>query len=108
MTIDIKVTKDNNILDDPAELKAGDIVELTFPDQEMVPAKVMLVVDSQRATAYGPHRQFGCFLEYNSTAKRWVGTKLFRDAPIPPTLIIHHQQVNIDPAAAYASNSPSA
>lgn len=77
------------------ELIIGDVVELVFPDGEETIAKTVLMIENDRATCYGPHRQFGCFLELNQQHNRWVGTRLFREIQQPQ--FVHH--VVVDPSA---------
>jgi len=85
------------------ELVVGDAIELHFPDGEQTVAKTLIMIENDRATAYGPQRQFGCFLTLNQQHNRWVGTKLFREVQQPA--FVHHRVV-VNPSANIKQHGP--
>lgn len=64
-----------------------------MPDRDTVPIKVMLMTtEGDRATAYAPRKQFGCFLRIDSKTGQWYGTQLFAGAPVPMIVVQQVQQ----------------
>ncbi|NBQ70060.1 MAG: hypothetical protein EBU46_15025 [Nitrosomonadaceae bacterium] len=89
--MELKVTKDNQVIKQD-ELNVGDVLSLEMPDRDTVPVKVMLMtVERDRATAYAPRRQFGCFLRFNQQAQQWYGAQLFA-GHTQPTIIVQQVQ----------------
>lgn len=89
--MELKVTKDNQPIKQD-DLKLGDILALEMPDREAIPVKVMLMtVERDRATAYAPRRQFGCFLRVDAKTGLWFGSTLIAGQP-QPTIIVQHVQ----------------
>ena len=89
--MELKVTKDNQPITKD-QLNNGDILELMMPDRDTVPVKVMLMTaERDRATAYAPRKQFGCFLRVDSKTGLWFGTQLFAGHQ-QPMIVVHQVQ----------------